>query len=352
MAPFPTMLRMALLAIALLCMPAAGASPQVVPATPAQAIPQAGTTDAQGIRTEATVVVTGRQPGPGLWRASKDGRELFILGTITPLPANMELATGEIEEVIARSQEVIRAPYISVGTDVGKLRMLMLLPSLIGVRNNPGGKKLKDVLPPEMYTRWQPFKAQFLPGNDGVEKMRPIFAAQELYGAAIKRSAMTTKDPTAPVVTAAIEKHHPSVSVVKLELKVKDPKAAIRQLKSSQIEDLECMRGTLDRLGVDLGTMRARANAWATGDVAALQELPLANQYDACIAAISESAIGRRIGMGDGEARIKAMWLEKAQAALATNTTTFAILPLGDMLEPGGYLDALRARGYEVEAPY
>lgn len=304
-----------------------------------------------GIRTEATVVVTGEQPGPGLWLVRKGGNELYILGTLNPLPANMQLASAGIEAVISRAQEVIRAPYLSVGSDASKFRMLLLLPSLIGIRNNPDGKTLEDVMPPALYARWRAFKERFLPDEKKVEKMRPMFAAQELYQAVIKRSAMTNKDPSAPLVTAAIEKYHPSVAVVKLELKVKDPKAVVRQMKTARFDDLTCMERTLDRLGVDMEILRLRANAWSTGDIATLKANPVPSHYQACLSAVSDSAIGRQIGMGDGEARVKAMWLEKAENALARNATTFAVLPIGDMLESGGYLDALRARGYTVLAP-
>lgn len=332
----------------LLSVPVQAQQAQAVPPEPAAQ--PLGLPD-DSIRTEATVVVTGEQPGPGLWLVRRGGNELYILGTLNPLPANMQLASSQIDAVIGTAQEVIRAPYLSVGSDASKFRMLFLLPSLIGIRNNPDRKTLEDVMPATLYARWLPFKQRFLPGDDKVEKMRPMFAAQELYKAVIKRSAMSNKDPSAAVVTAAIEKHHPSVSVVKLELKVKDPKAVIKQMKTARFDDLACMERTLDRLGVDMQVLRLRANAWATGDIATLKANPVPSQYQACLNAVTESAIGQQIGMGNGEARVKAMWLAKAEASLAKNTTTFAILPIGDMLEQGGYLDALRAKGYTVLAP-
>ena len=304
-----------------------------------------------GIRTEATVVVTGEQPGPGLWLVRKGRNELYILGTLNPLPAKMQLAGAGIDAVISRSQEVIRAPSLSVGTDTSKLRLLMLAPSLIGIRNNPNRKTLQDVMPATLYVRWHPFKQRFMPGDDGVEKMRPMFAAEALYRAAIKRSGMSNKDPSAAIVTAAIEKHHPAVSLVKLELKVKNPKAVVKQMKTARFDDLVCMERTLDRLGVDMEVLRLRANAWATGDIATLNANPVPSNYQACLDAVSESALGQQMGMGDSEARVRAMWLAKAEQALAKNTTTFAILKISDMLDAGGYLDALRAKGYTVLAP-
>ena len=306
-----------------------------------------------GIRNEATVVVTGEQPGPGLWLVRKGSNELYILGTLNPLPANMQLASSGIEAVISRSQEVIRPPSRSVGfgSDVSKFRLLLLAPSLIGIRNNPDGKTLRDVLPPATYVRWQAFKRRFLPDNDKAEKMRPMFAANELYGAAIKRSGMSSKDPSSAVVIAAIEKHHPAVSLVKLELKIKDPKAVVKQMKTARFDDLACMERTLDRLGVDMEVMRLRANAWATGDIATLRANPVASQSKACMDAVTESAIGERIGMGNAEARVRALWLAKVEQALAKNTTTFAILPMDELLDAGGSLDALRRKGYTVLAP-
>jgi hypothetical protein len=344
-----TMLALAMGYLAAMPLQAQQAEPAPMQAVPPVVMPPA--LPADGIRTEATVVVTGEQPGPGLWLVRNGSNELYILGTLNPLPANIQLAGTTIDAVISRSQEVIRAPYLSVGSDASKFRMLLLVPSLVGIRNNPDRKTLRDVMPPALYARWLPFKNRFLADNGKVEKMRPMFAAQELYRAVIKRSAMDNKDPSAPLVTAAIEKYHPSVSVVKLDLKVKDPKAVIKQMKNARFDDLACMERTLDRLGVDLEVLRLRANAWSTGDIATLRANPVPSHYQACLNAVSESAIGQQIGMGDGEARVRAMWLAKAEQALAKNTVTFAILSLDGMLEPGGYLDGLRAKGYTVLAP-
>ena len=344
-----TMLVLALGSMSALPLHAQQADPQSANAPPPEIATQA--VPADGIRTEATVVVTGEQPGPGLLLVRKGSNELYILGTLNPLPANMQLASAGIDAVISRSQEVIRAPYLSVGSDASKFRLLLLLPSLIGIRNNPGGKTLDEVMPPLLYTRWRAFKERFLPGDGKVEKMRPMFAAQELYRAAIKRSAMSNKDPSEALVTAAIEKHHPTVSVVKLELKVKDPRAVVKQMKTARFDDLACMERTLDRLGVDMEVLRLRANAWSTGDIATLRANPVPSHYKACLDAVSESAIGKQIGMGDGEARVKAMWLAKAEQALATNTVTFAVVSIDDLLGQGGYVDALRAKGYTVLAP-
>ena len=68
-----------LLSTALFLVAAQAAAAQSTDALPAPAAaPEAKVLDA--------VVVSGTQPGPGLWRVSRDGREFWILGTLAPLP--------------------------------------------------------------------------------------------------------------------------------------------------------------------------------------------------------------------------------------------------------------------------
>ena len=45
--------------------------------------------------TIAPVVVSGLQPGPRLWKVSRDGRVMWVLGTMSPLPKGLDWAPGE-----------------------------------------------------------------------------------------------------------------------------------------------------------------------------------------------------------------------------------------------------------------
>jgi hypothetical protein len=42
-------------------------------------------------------------------------------------------------------------------------------------------------------------------------------------------------------------------------------------------------------------------------------------------------------------------WLSAAEEALSRNTTTFAMLPVNEVLDPDGLVAQLEARGYSVE---
>ncbi|WP_407354434.1 TraB/GumN family protein [Luteimonas sp. R10] len=309
----------------------------------------AGTDD--GIVEFDTVVVSGLQPGPGLWKVSKGDNTLHILGTLSPLPRRMEWVSAEVEAVIAGSQEVIGPPSISMRSGLGMFRSMLLLPSLLKVRRNPDGRTLEQSVPPELYARWKPLKARYIGGDRGIERWRPIFAAQELYEAAMRESGLTQDGVVQKTVARAAKRSKVRITPVDLELVVEDPKAAIREFRAGPLADTDCFAKTLTRIETDLDAMRQRANAWAVGDIEALRALPYDNQYSACIRAITKTGLARRLGIDDAHRRAADAWVAAAEQTLANNASSFATLPMSLLLSPDGYLATLQAKGYAIQAP-
>jgi hypothetical protein len=66
-----------------------------------------------------TIVVSGEQPGPGLWKVSRGDHVLWVLGTLAPLPKGMNWKAKEVVEVIATAQEVLGTPQVGIKADVG-----------------------------------------------------------------------------------------------------------------------------------------------------------------------------------------------------------------------------------------
>jgi uncharacterized protein YbaP (TraB family) len=318
--------------------------------TIAQDVPSPGTADTSIIDHE-TVVVSGALPGPGLWKVRKDGHTLYVLATLSPLPRRMEWESASVEAVVARAQRVLLPPSFTMDADVGLFRGLMLVPSLLKARRNPDGRSLQDVVPAADYARWLPLKQRYLGRDRGVERWRPIFAAQELYQAAMRRSGLALDDVVGDEVQRIARRHDVPLRAVNLKVEVEDPKAAIREFQTTALADTECFQRTLDRIQTDVEVMRQRANAWATGDVQTLQALPVASQYAACMDAVTGTALAQRLGIDDVRPRLESMWLAAAEEALEADEVSLALLPLGQAITPNGYLARLRERGYEVEAP-
>lgn len=318
------------------------------------AAPPAGTEDAAGaapIRDLETLVVHGVQPGPGLWKVSKDGHVLWILGTASPLPGRIQWQSAEVEAIVARSQQVLLTPSLSFDADVGFFGMLALAPAAWKAMRNEDGAKLEDVLPPALYTRWQVQKRRYL-GRDGdVERKRPMIAANELYAAAIKSAGLGQKPVVWPVVQKAAKAAGIKPTSTTLKFEIDDPKAAIREFRTGGFDDMACFEHKLASVEHDMPRLVERANAWAVGDIAALRDLPLEDADGACLRALAESGFARNRGYGDLRERGRGHWMAIAEEALRRNRETFALLPVDGLLAADGYLARLQARGYEVEAP-
>jgi uncharacterized protein YbaP (TraB family) len=286
-----------------------------------------------------------------MWKISRNGHVMHVLGTVSPLPKRMEWISRDVERVLAQSGEVVFAPSYVVDTDLGFFGKLSLLPSLIGVRKNPDGKLLRDVVSPESYARWLVLKQRYI-GRDGdVEKMRPIFAANELYEAAIEDSGLTGKRIVSPVIEAAIKEHGIKRTDPKVKATLKNPKAALKEFRSEPLGDRECFDKMLTNLETDVTRMAERANAWAVGDIDSLRNLPLGDQYQACQKALTQASVAQKNGLGNYEAEVRVVWLSAAENAITNNAVSFAVLPMSELLKPDGYLADLQARGYLVEAP-
>src|SRR6478609_5064912 len=109
----------------------------VVPATPPAAETPADTA------TLETVLVTGEQPGPGLWKVSKGDHVLWILGAQYPLPKNMTWRGRDVEQTIAESQAVIADATPKL--ELNFFHKLTLLPAVYGARKNDDGETLQQI---------------------------------------------------------------------------------------------------------------------------------------------------------------------------------------------------------------
>jgi hypothetical protein len=327
-----------------LAVPLATAVDMPAPASSVAAPPVGRVTELQGVS------VSGVQPGPGLWKVSMGDHVLWILGTLPLLPKGMLWQARDVQAVIADAQQVLDKPEVKVDAKLGFFGTLGILPSLIGVRNNPDGKKLVDVVPPDQYARWLVLKKKYLGWNNSVEKQRPIFAAAALFIAAIKQADLSN-DMLDPVINKAAKQHDLKPSPVNVTLVIDQPKAVVKDFKKDAVDDGGCFAKTLDHLDTDVALMRTRANAWATGDLDTLRRLPLSDQLQVCLAAVRQSGISNELGLTGIDGKIRATWLAAADKALANNRITFAQLPMERLFGSDSYLAALKAQGYTVTLP-
>ncbi|MBS0431419.1 MAG: TraB/GumN family protein [Proteobacteria bacterium] len=330
----------------LLCASAVAQTAARIPTAPS---PQPASVSS--ITTLETVSVTGVLPGPGLWKVSRDGHVLWVLGVIPSLPAGMQWRSAEVETAIAGSREVIESPDAKVKIDANFFGKLFLLPSALGARKNPDGKTLRDLLPPGMYARWQALKPQYLGDDDGIERWRPIFAALKLYREALKKNGLRSSGEVEDTVAALARQHGIDPVSSDYTLTIREPRQAIKAFEAEGPDGIACFGRTLDSIEHDIPAMRARANAWSTGDLDTLRKLPDSRFRQVCTDAITGAGFARRLGIADLPDKVEAHWLNLARGALKTFPQSFAVLPMHDVMDGDGALAVLRSQGYTVQSP-
>ncbi len=318
--------------------------PAAAPAAPAVEPGEPAVTELQ------TVQISGQRPGPGLWKVSKDDHVLWIFGVYGPLPEKMEWRSHQVETILAQSQEYIGLPGFSL--EVGFFGGLMALPFLIGLENNPDGARLKDVLPADTYARWLALKDKYIGADDSVERLRPFFAGEKLMQKGLAQAGLTNSAYVTKVIDKLAKQHNVKFTSTHLQMDMENPGKTARHFKKSPMEDAACFAKTLDRVESEIGAMRARAAAWAIGDMDVIRKVDFNTREQACYDAIfGAGGMRDQSGLKDVQQRMRTTWLAAVDKALAANNSTFALLSMRELVKPNGLLADLQARGYTVQAP-
>jgi uncharacterized protein YbaP (TraB family) len=325
---------------------AAAAGPVATPAVPFDADPtqQPAAGDPAAGETLGEISIVGERPGPGLWRVVNGDRTLYILGTLRPLPKKMVWKSREVEEVVARAQLVI-PERTDVDADLGPIKAMRLYFQWRDVRRNADGAALADVLPPDLYARFQALRAKYAPNKRDMLKRRPVLAAGELWTEALDGAGLSLRVGVDRRVRSLAKQNR--VPVAEPTLRVEDPRALLAEVAQIPLDaEIACMRATLDRLESDLANARTLAEAWATGDVELIRSKAEWQHEQACWASLTSAP-----KLAELRRRFDEIWFEEAVRAIETRDVTLAVAPMPTLLKPGGVLEQLAARGYEVISP-
>ncbi len=308
------------------------------------------------------VLVEGEYPGPGLWKVMRaddpNAHVLWIIAEPPPLPKKMKWKSNEIEEVVRGSQEILLPSALVVKPDerIGFMKGMSLLPTALGARKNPDKSKLKDVLPEELYGRWLALKRIYMPRDRGIERWRPIFAAEKLQGKAFSKSGFRNAEVVRSVVSRLAQQHQVKMTTPSLHFTfaTKTIKSSLKAFSREHLDDTECFATTLELVEAvsDTETMSTRAHAWATADLEQLSAVSaLPDPSHACAAAFLASTIAQDIIPADIATQMHALWLDQAVKSLTENASTLAVLPLSQLTSTNGYAAKLREKGYVVLEP-
>ncbi|HSY96844.1 MAG TPA: TraB/GumN family protein [Steroidobacteraceae bacterium] len=285
------------------------------------------------------LVVTGERTGPGMWHVHRGAAQVWILGSMSPLPKGITWRATQVEKVLdGAGQALVQKPF-----EIGVARILWLLITERSVLMVRGGKRLKDVLPAELHARFAAQRAKYTNDANKWERFRPLIAAAFLQQAAFHQVGLSTRLDLGAAVRTLAKKHRVRVEEVKIA-GVGDVMDALKVLPPAT--ENACVDASLVTVERDLPRLLDRAQAWASGNIERIGKLREPAEVDACRAALDSG-----VGAADLIARIRRTWVGTIEKYLQTPGVTLVVLNMDMLLEPGGVLDELRSLGYDVDAP-
>jgi hypothetical protein len=324
--------------------------------------------DAKERQLEA-VLVTGEVPGPSLWKVSRGDHTMWVLGTVQPLPKKLRWRSAQVEAIIAGSQEVITPGRALFDLDIGFIETARSIGPILRLQRNPNDAKLVDVLEPDVYAVWWRLKLKYIGRSKYTDRLRPMFAIEKLQSAALEESGLDPDGIVWPIVRKSARKYDVKVTSPDLEVEVKIERASdvVKDIEGLPIDDRDCFKRTVEQLEGDLENKRLRANAWAVGDIEALRLLNQEPQTPSCGQMLRQAMLGHESALEKADARrfvelartenerareeVRRRWIAAVEASLESNHSTFAFLPMYDLVNPHGRLQLLREKGYIVEPP-
>ncbi|HEX3397729.1 MAG TPA: TraB/GumN family protein [Steroidobacteraceae bacterium] len=285
------------------------------------------------------IVVTAERAGPGMWRVHRGAANVWLLGSISPLPRDITWRSKQVESVLQSTSQVLVQKPIGISIP----RILWMLIADRKVLMVGGGKKIKDVLPPELHARFAAQRSKVTDDKEKWEHYRPIIAAAFLQQAAFHQVNLSMRLDLGAALRNLAKKHGVRVEEIKVA-GVSDMLEALKTMPAPT--ERTCVEASLTTVESGLPRLVDRAQAWADGNVERIENTPDLKEVDAC-----RNALDAGKGAFDVIGRIRQTWLDTIENYLRSPGTTIAVVNLDLMLERGGLLDELRAKGYEIDAP-
>jgi len=292
------------------------------------------------------VLVTGVQPGPALWQVKSGSNVLWVLVTPPRLSKDVKWRSKQVEKVLASTQEVLASYGTQVLPAPTRAELNDLAPQLERARNLPDGQTLREVLPSDLYSRFEAARADFPARGKGAEKEeRDIERSRpdRVRSLLVTRAWLALRLGASPVGEKVVD--------MAKRKRVKLTRVGYLWVSggSIPIPSIEAAMDIcpLDELLRDLEGKGARwkalANAWAVGDVKRFEEFLRSPPR------IPECETKKE----QGNTWLAAMenWLVPMEHSLASNSSTLAVVGAALFLSDGGLRDTLRSRGYEVVEP-
>ena len=284
------------------------------------------------------LTVTGERPGPGLFHVHRAGSgDLWVFGTLSPLPDGLEWRSHKIEQLLDHTDRVLVDRGMVVHAPSAAWILLTKRSLFLAGKN----RYLKDLLPAGVYARFAAQRARFGKDDTTWESLRPAVATGMLMGTAMPKLGLSGKVDVSEDVQKLARKRHVRIE----DFSVLGADDGLRALKDLTPEvETQCVAMALGLLESGLRRQKERAQAWAVGDMARLQPSPQGESL-ACMNAMEPSELHRLYD------RTQRAWIANLQRLLDGGGVTLAVIDIDLLFGTEGLFEQLRALGYTVDVP-
>lgn len=279
--------------------------------------------------------VVAKPPGPALWRVSRGGSEVVIVGTVSPIAHQQTWDSRRVERALSDAKLLLTTPKARAGPLVLAALLLRDAPRL----RVSDGSTLESRLPPDLAARFAADRAAARQKADRYDRWKPGVAGFMLLSDYDKAAGLSRAKPA-----QTIEQMAKKARVKIRPMNDVDLGPLIKQ--AGRLDDAahqSCLRVALGELERQAPDPRAVGRAWANGDLRTLSRIYLPSALEPCLLQVASgpSLIARQIDSAT----------TGVSAALGTPGRTVALIDLSLLLRPGGVLDRLAAQGATVTAP-
>lgn len=276
------------------------------------------------------VLVLARRSGAPMWIIEQGGHTLILVGSLQGMPRDLQWSPDDLEAAAARSDRILFPPE-------GRASPMDLLRIMWRIRTIgwlPGDTTTADYLSPEVQARLE--AAMSGERNDNWRTQSLLMLGIDLLQekAGYDRGGRDAVD----VVRRASQRARVPGQPVGI---VRGDELVESLISSPPVTHAPCLEASLAAAEAGKDEFRNRANAWRRFNVAAVVASPLDRALFQCWP-WGDPAIGPQL---------KTAWLTAIEGTLTQDGVTLAVAPTRLLAEPGGLLDDLDARGFEIEGP-
>lgn len=283
-----------------------------------------------------TVTVTGAAKSPPVWRVRRGDGEVWILGTVGPMPETLVWNKASMAALVRGAHTLLLPPQPDVGL-VDAAWFYLWHGDLL---RQPRGQTLEASLPRPLQDRFAAARALAGQDADRYASDVPLVAAMRLQRDFNDARHLSRREPRRSVEDQARRAGLKITRMGSFDL-MPTVRAVLALDGARQQPCLDQAVGDIDRQAANAS---AAAEAWADGDVAAIKAHYAETRVIECVTAASQQAAAINALSVD-------LIVRGLDGALKQKGKSVTVIGIGPLLRRDGVLEKLAALGASIDHP-